>query len=404
MIRNALAYHLPSGWPWDADAMSEYLSRRTFQPCCQLDHESSGFVPPRDEANLCHQVGDFLLVCLQTEERLLPAYVVAEHADLKAEEMMQMQGFKPGRKQMKEIKEAVLLELLPQAFTRKRRTLAWIDPASSLLIVDAASANRAEDVLSQLHQALDMLPVEMLRTERTPTTTMADWLASGDAPQGFSIDQECELVSVGEDGASVRYTRHDLHGDDVRDHLAAGKLPASLALTFSDRVSFVLTEKMEVKRVVLLDVPMQGREQADDAIEQFDADFLLAASEVGILMRELIYVHGGLMVKSDADLVAHAESARGAFNRLAALAASDGGSMTISDGEGNVLIGAGNEYDPLYPDAKRIVIEQRKPSISLIQRHLRIGYNRAARLIEQMESDGIVSAMKADGTREVIAA
>ena len=78
--------------------------------------------------------------------------------------------------------------------------------------------------------------------------------------------------------------------------------------------------------------------------------------------------------------------------------------MTLSTGDGRVLVGAGNEHDPLYPDAKRIVLEQRRPSISLVQRHLRIGYNRAARLIEQMEKDGFVSAMKADGTREVLAA
>ncbi|WP_407280570.1 DNA translocase FtsK [Aromatoleum evansii] len=60
--------------------------------------------------------------------------------------------------------------------------------------------------------------------------------------------------------------------------------------------------------------------------------------------------------------------------------------------------------DSAYEEAKRVVLEQRRPSISLIQRRLRIGYNRAARLLEQMEIDGIVSAMNADGTREVIAA
>ena len=95
---------------------------------------------------------------------------------------------------------------------------------------------------------------------------------------------------------------------------------------------------------------------------------------------------------------------RSAFEKLAEGVAADGGSMTFSTGDGRVIVGAGNEHDPLYPDAKRIVLEQRRPSISLVQRHLRIGYNRAARLIEQMERDGIVSAMRADGSREVLAA
>jgi DNA segregation ATPase FtsK/SpoIIIE, S-DNA-T family len=67
--------------------------------------------------------------------------------------------------------------------------------------------------------------------------------------------------------------------------------------------------------------------------------------------------------------------------------------------------GAGEsaESDPLYDQAVEIVVRTRRPSISLVQRHLRIGYNRAARLIEQMEQAGLVSPMQANGNREVIA-
>ncbi|MFA9438392.1 DNA translocase FtsK [Uliginosibacterium sp. sgz301328] len=79
------------------------------------------------------------------------------------------------------------------------------------------------------------------------------------------------------------------------------------------------------------------------------------------------------------------------------------------DGEGNFLGAADGgdagdgEADPLYDQAVDIVTKTRRPSISLVQRHLRIGYNRAARLIEQMERSGVVSAMSANGNREVIA-
>jgi len=61
------------------------------------------------------------------------------------------------------------------------------------------------------------------------------------------------------------------------------------------------------------------------------------------------------------------------------------------------------EADPLYDQAVEIVVKNRRASISLVQRHLRIGYNRAARLVEQMEAAGIVSAMQSNGNREVIA-
>jgi S-DNA-T family DNA segregation ATPase FtsK/SpoIIIE len=66
------------------------------------------------------------------------------------------------------------------------------------------------------------------------------------------------------------------------------------------------------------------------------------------------------------------------------------------------LGGEGTEADPLYDQAVEIVLRTRRASISLIQRHLRIGYNRAARLIEQMEQAGLVSSMQSNGNRDVL--
>jgi DNA segregation ATPase FtsK/SpoIIIE, S-DNA-T family len=73
------------------------------------------------------------------------------------------------------------------------------------------------------------------------------------------------------------------------------------------------------------------------------------------------------------------------------------------DGNGNGE-GLGGEQDPLYDEAVRIVTESRRASISLVQRRLRIGYNRAARMMEDMEQAGIVSSMDNSGGREVLAA
>jgi len=71
-------------------------------------------------------------------------------------------------------------------------------------------------------------------------------------------------------------------------------------------------------------------------------------------------------------------------------------------GEAGGFEAGGGEADPLYDQAVEIVLRTRRPSISLVQRHLRIGYNRAARLIEQMEQSGLVSAMQSNGNREVL--
>jgi len=73
------------------------------------------------------------------------------------------------------------------------------------------------------------------------------------------------------------------------------------------------------------------------------------------------------------------------------------------DGEDGVTVESGDaEADPMYDQAVAVVLKTRRPSISLVQRHLRIGYNRAARLIEQMERAGLVSPMQTNGNREVL--
>jgi recombination associated protein RdgC len=123
---------------------------------------------------------------------------------------------------------------------------------------------------------------------------MADWLASGEGPTGFTIDRDCELKAVGEERASVRYARHPLEGNEIKDHLTAGKLPTRLALTWNDRISFVITEKLEIRRLTFLDILKEEAETAAEvADEQFDADFTLMTGELSRFLPDLIQALGG---------------------------------------------------------------------------------------------------------------
>ena len=76
------------------------------------------------------------------------------------------------------------------------------------------------------------------------------------------------------------------------------------------------------------------------------------------------------------------------------------GGIAGDEGDGAAVDGGDVEADPMYDQAVQVVLKTRRPSISLVQRHLRIGYNRAARLLEQMEQSGVVSPMQSNGNRE----
>ena len=228
------------------------------------------------------------------EQRLLPASVVKQVCDDKAEEIEAQQGFKPGRKQMKDVKEAVMMELLPRAFTRRRKVFAWIDPKDGWLAIDAASRSAAEPVVEALHKALDELPLKLLNTENSPGAAMTGWLAGGDAPDGFSIDQDGELRAVTDEASAVRYVRHSLEGEEIREHIAAGKQVSKLALSFDDKLAFILTDKFEIKRLQPLD-SLTGKEEGDakSREEQFDADFALMTGQLRQLIPALLAALGG---------------------------------------------------------------------------------------------------------------
>lgn len=291
-FRNLQIYRLPKDWDMTAGELEKQLERKRFQACGSQDMESRGWLPPTDDGALVRAVGGQWLICLGMEGRLLPASVVRQEAEDRAVQIAEKQGYRPGRKQMKELREDVTRELLPRAFTRRRRTFVWIDPRQGWLAIDAASPARAEEVLETFRQSLDRFPVSLPRTERSPASAMAEWLID-EAPAGFTVDRDCELCSVTEEKAAVRYVRHSLEGDEIKKHLTAGKQPTRLALTFDDRVSFVLTDRLELKRLDFLDVVRDQVDSQEDAEALFDAEFALMTGELSKLVEALIEALGG---------------------------------------------------------------------------------------------------------------
>lgn len=308
-FKNAQIYRLSTEWPITLEALHAQLAKRPFQSCGSQDTESRGWIAPCEGADLVHAIGDNWLVCMQTETKILPPAVVQQEADKRATEIAEQQGYKLGRKQMKELREQITQELLPRAFTRSRKTYAWINVAAGWLVIDAASQSRAEDVLELLRHTLDTFPLALLRTERSPMSAMADWLAGG-APDGFTLDQDFALQSISEDRARATFKGHDLEAAHVTEHLEAGRLPIKLAMTYDDRLSFVLTERGELKRIEFLDV-VRDQAKADeheDADALFDAEFALMTGELLRLLPALVDAMGGELVR-DRDLVDDAKEA-----------------------------------------------------------------------------------------------
>ena len=299
-FRNLMIFRFIQPFALDAEALSEKLQSASFQPCGKMERQAIGFSQPARHAAspLVHAVAGNLLVSLCVEDKILPAAVIRDFADEKILEIEEQQSRKVGKKERKEIIEQVTDELLPRAFTRRRKTNAMICPQQGWLIVDTASAKRAEELLEWLRKCVDTLAVRPLATQVSPTAAMTDWLTAGEAPGNFGMETEVELKLPEEDGAVIRCLRQDVHTDEVRNHLASGKRVTKLALTWADRMSFVLAEDLLIRRLTYLDLLQDEAKSAGavDADEQFDANLTIMAGELGKLLPDLMEVLGGEVV------------------------------------------------------------------------------------------------------------
>ncbi len=286
-------FRLTQPWAITADELHGQLAKVQFSAVASNEMQSQGWDSPRGNDQLVHAVNKQFLLCLATEKKLLPSSVINQVTKARALELEEEQGFAPGRKAMKDLKERVTEELLPRAFGVKRNTNVWIDPVNRWLVIDASSPSKADEVIKLLLKCCDKLPLEGLRTQVSPQSAMTGWLAANEAPKGFTIDQDTELKSSAEDKATVRYVRYTLEAEDTQKHISAGKQCTKLALTWADKVSFVLTDTLQIKRIKPLDILNEGKETASNQDERFDGDFTLMTAELAQMLDDIVFALGG---------------------------------------------------------------------------------------------------------------
>jgi len=294
MFKNLQLYRLPAPWAMTADTLATALLPQMFAPASRSELLRQGWDRPRgSDGALVHSVAGQYLLRLVTEKKVLPAKVVNQVAKERAAELEEEQGFAPGKKAMKELKERVADELLPRAFPIRSHVDVWIDPQHGWLAVDTPSPARADDVVKLLLKAVDKMPLESLRVQHSPTTMMTEWVHSGDDPYNFTVDQDATLRASGESKAQIGYKRHTLGGEDIRQHIAAGKQCTRLAMTWDSKISFVLTEQLAIKSIKQLDVMKEGMSTAIGSDERFDNDFALMTGELAKMLADLVEALGG---------------------------------------------------------------------------------------------------------------
>jgi recombination associated protein RdgC len=282
-IKNATVYGISP----KAQFPIEQLEAARFVPVGTHELMSSGFVPVRDD-EIAYRQGKHILLRFKVEKKVIPASAVAAVVEARCKELEEQQGFPPGKKAKKELKERAFDELLPRALTTSRTTLIWIDQDQHRLVIDSTSNSACDDIIKVLlkyvqdsRNDLGLCDVSWPRAK-----VVTEWVKD-EAPFEFSVDDAAVLRHPGERGKLVKYERAQLSGDDVSGQLGAGAVVEAVAMTFASRLSFVMTQNSQLRKIKPLDVMQEGRDAEKD-VDRFDADIALMTRELGILLDRLV--------------------------------------------------------------------------------------------------------------------
>ncbi len=295
MFKNIIMYRIGPDWQTSPEQLEERLQAGRFVECGASQEKSVGWIEPRGQANgpLLEVVAGQWILKLMVESRALPASVVKRKTQERVAQIEAATGRKPGKKETRDLQDDIRLQLLPMAFTKQSSIQVWLDREARLALIDAASQAGADAVVTLLVQTLPGLALSLINTKISPVAAMSEWLSSQEPPAGFSVDRECELKAADESKAVVRYARHRLDTDEVKQYVSEGKLPTRLAMTWDERVSFMLTEGLQLKKLTFLEGVFEvGSKHKDD---NFDADVAIATGELQKLLPDVLEALGGEM-------------------------------------------------------------------------------------------------------------
>ncbi len=296
LFKNVQLFRLCEDFPLNAEELDQRLQEKQAKPCHKMALFSYGWVSPfGDESEvLVHSCNGYMLVKARKEEKILPASVINENWLDKINQVETAQDRRLSTKEKKSMKEDVIFELLPQAFTRKVYTHAYIDTKSNCLVVDTSSHSNAEDLITLMRDSIMRFDLRPPETKNNPASAMTDWLLNDSITSPFELADNCEMIDP-KSAAVIKCQRHELQAKTIRSHLREGKQVTKLGICWDEKIKFTLHEDMSLKGIKYLDLYKEQLEEVtiETKAQQIDADFALMSGELSHVIKSLIKECGG---------------------------------------------------------------------------------------------------------------
>lgn len=298
MIKNVIAFNLPVGFDIRDSKLNGLLKKKPFTPCRPTDSLSYGWtrtVITKDEGSesdlLAMPIKDCIVMRATIEKKAVPGSVLKQQVALDIKEYTAKSGYPPSKEEMKLLKEEAKRKLLPRAFPKRNDTLVWVDTKVNRLYIETSSTSTADLVLMLMRESWEDLPaVQWLRPKVNLSSLMNDWILDA-SPNLLDVDDMCEVVLPDTGKPSIKYNRHNLDHNEIKNYIREGHLVASLGLTYDDQLSFVLTDKFVLKSIKELKLKDEG-DKGEELM--FSATFLLFNYAISGAIETVIEAAGGL--------------------------------------------------------------------------------------------------------------
>tara|TARA_R110002124_G_scaffold235564_2_gene400851 strand:+ start:753 stop:1688 length:936 start_codon:yes stop_codon:yes gene_type:complete len=278
------------------EELIDALTEHTFMPLGSTEMNRMGWSNSLGKGSaITTESNGNILFCARKEEKILPAPVIKDLVDERIDTLEADQARTATKKEREQIKEDVMFELLPRAFSRTVDTHAYINTKENIIVVNTASRGKAEDVLALLRKTLGTLPVTSISPEKAPDEVMSEWLVSNCEHEqafingSFAFGGEAELCGLGDGAAIAKVKNEDLAGSEVTAHLNADKIVTKLELEHQGAVTFMLHDDLSIKRIKFFDVIVEQNDDinSDDLNAKIYADFTLMAGELNRMISSL---------------------------------------------------------------------------------------------------------------------
>ena len=281
------------------DALEGSIVLKSFEPCGSSEVSRSGFIPPINDQEYAPVISGISLMCIKTEEKILPSQVINEAVAEKVDRIEDLEGRPVGRKERLDIKDEVIIDLLPKAFTKSKLLYGYIDSARGILVIGSASCKAAEEFCSMLREAIGSLPVIPVRVSSSPAIIMTGWVQNK-SPEELNLGYQCKMID--HDGAAHTCRNQDLGCEALEMLLASGMMVDRMELFMPDVARFNLDSSLAFRQMKLSDVLLDSAGESETEEARKETDFILVSSAIRQMYDCIGKLMGGWVEQQSMDI------------------------------------------------------------------------------------------------------